>query len=131
MGTALFALRRPADRAPRPGASDGAGAAADFLPPTRGGAGPRVLAAGDAVVARIVLPYGAPGGAYRARIERADGTVAGRPDAAVVRDGEELAVRLEVPPVPGDYRLVLEPAAAPAQEPFVYPFRVAAGAAPR
>ena len=99
-----------------------------LMPPTRGGAEVRHLVAGTHASIRVGLPYGAPGGAYRARIERDDGVVVARPGTVILSDGELLSVDAEVPSVPGAYRLVLSSERDPGAGPQVIPFRVVAAA---
>jgi anti-sigma factor RsiW len=100
-----------------PGADD----VIDFSAPARGGAGVRVLAGGGPATVRAALPFGSEGGAYQARLEWPDGTVTGHAEARVLKDGELIEVRLDLPDEAGAFRLVLLPVTGRG-EPIVYPF---------
>jgi anti-sigma factor RsiW len=98
-----------------------------FMPPKRSGIVDRSLVAGERVSLRVVLPYGTSDGSYRARIERDDGLTVVQPMTAASIDADTLTVEIEVPVVPGAYRLVLVPEGRPESAAVVYPFRVQAG----
>jgi anti-sigma factor RsiW len=96
-----------------------------FMPPKRSGLLDRRLVAGDRVSLRVVLPFGTPGGPYRARLEREDGTIVDRPETTSI-DAETLSIDLDAPAEPGAYRLVLAIEGRPEGENPVYPFQVLA-----
>jgi len=121
IGWVAFRLR-PAARRPESGPEV-------LSPATRGTSAARPVAAGGAATLRLVLPFGAPGGRYEARLQDANGLeiVA---QTSIVKDGEILEVRFDAPDRPGDYRLAVQSLDAEKAEPVFYPVHVVAGRQP-
>ncbi len=97
-----------------------------FAAPRRGAEEERVLRIAGPWSITVVLPLGAPEGAYGARVEAADGTVLKGPGAPRPSDGSTLIVPIESLTV-GSYRLIIDPKTPAAGAPYVYPFRVEEG----
>ncbi|HUD72113.1 MAG TPA: hypothetical protein VMQ62_09135, partial [Dongiaceae bacterium] len=105
--------------------------------PTRGGGAERLLPAGRSVRLAIALPFGAPAGRYRARLERVEGSVsvAVEQELGPARAGDDglLTFDLRVPDAPGRRRLLVfavegSAAAEPAEAIAIYSCIVAAEA---
>ena len=112
-----------------------------FEAPRRGAAGERILPSDGPWSITVRLPFDAPEGPYRLRIERADGSPVSGLEALIPTDGNgSLTVLVSALDAPGSYRLSLElqdlsPGATQergqanepeAAGPYVYPFKVAA-----
>ncbi|HET8945466.1 MAG TPA: zf-HC2 domain-containing protein [Candidatus Polarisedimenticolia bacterium] len=117
-GWLVFRLRTPSRR-PGPDIEV-------LSPATRGGAGGRAFAAGRPATLHLVLPFGAPGGRYEARLQDGSGLdiVA---QTSIVKDGEILEVRFDAPDRPGEYHLAVHSLETENAAPTLYPLRVVAG----
>jgi hypothetical protein len=100
---------------------------APLLPPTRGVAAPAVVVSGTRTILHVGLPFGAPGGAYDARVEGPRGEVVGRAETSVLKDGEVLEIRFDAPVSPGPYRLVVLSSNDGVAAPITYPLQVVGG----
>ncbi len=95
-----------------------------FAAPTRGRAVTPRIPAGRPVSLEVLLPFGAPTGSYRARIEPGEIAM-----PQIRSDGSRVTLSLVAPAAPGRYHLVLIPEPGAAGEGdagafFDYPFSV-------
>jgi len=106
-----------------------------FTPPRRGAADERVLKAGGPWQALVLLPFDAPAGIYRVRVEGEEGAAPGgaAPGGAAngtamdwVQADRDLRLRVTIAPLssPGVYRLIATPQAPDDSSPYIYSFRV-------
>jgi hypothetical protein len=96
-----------------------------FEAPRRGTAGERTLPPEGPWSITVGLPFDAPEGSYRLRIERADGSAVSGLEGRIPTDGNgSLTVLVSALDAPGSYRLILEPE-DPSAGPYLYPFKVA------
>jgi len=94
-----------------------------LYPATRGAAGVSPVTAGSAAALRLILPFGAPGGRYEARVQDANGLEI-LAQTSIVKDGEILEVRFDAPDRPGEYHLAVQSLDAKDAAPVLYPLHV-------
>jgi anti-sigma factor RsiW len=98
-----------------------------LYPPTRAGSVSPSIPAGAPATLRVVLPFGAPGGRFKAALRCDPREVPGTLETKVVKNGEMIEVRLQAPAQPARCELVVIPVDDRASEAFLYPLQVVPG----